>query len=67
MQENLKPLASENDNENREAADSLPAIEEKERAYYYDDAHGYQTYDPTVDRDPKAVKDKKNRTDDSAR
>ncbi len=43
MQETPKPAQDEE----REPLDaSMPIADEKERPYYYDDAHGYETYCP---------------------
>jgi hypothetical protein len=43
------------------------ADDQRERGYYYDDAHGYETYDPETDRDGENVgTNKKPGSDDPA-
>jgi hypothetical protein len=41
--------------------------DQRERGYYYDDAHGYERYDPETDQEDEGESDKKKPgTDDPA-
>lgn len=41
----------ENETEKDEAEKDVWSEDQKKRRYYYDDAHGYETYDPEMDEE----------------
>jgi len=44
-----KPKVKEKCDEPEQDEDSTWEKDQKERGYYYDDAHGYETFDPEED------------------
>jgi hypothetical protein len=45
------PLPGSNSEDQANDAGAKPAVADKESSYYYDDATGYEVYDPAADDD----------------
>ena len=48
------PRTPKEDCEPDETQDGSTADDQEHRKYYYDDAHGYEVYDPNEDRDEES-------------